>query len=77
MAKRKSRKKPSRKKLVYKLDRKFNCPKWNHQNVVSCHINRSKSTGKAYCNVCEAYYNCPITKLDQQIDVYNYWLDSL
>lgn len=77
MARKKSRRITIKKKKIQPITNKFDCPKCNHEKVVSCKINRSQNVGEAICSVCESNYRCTVTKLDGFIDVYHNWVDEM
>lgn len=59
------------------MTNKFDCPKCNHEKVVSCKIDNKNSVGTATCSVCDSHYKCSVSKLDQFVDVYHNWVDEL
>ncbi|ORE00607.1 ELOF1 [Hepatospora eriocheir] len=78
MTKRRSKRKPIvKRKTSAILDKKFNCPVCNHEKVVTCKISKTNMKGFAKCCVCNFIYKCDVSKIDQNIDVYNKWIDSI
>ena len=77
MGRKKSRRVAIKRRKNTVQSKKFDCPKCNHENVVSCKIFKNIGAGEASCSVCESNYKCKINRLDQQIDVYHYWLDEV
>ncbi|CEJ03122.1 hypothetical protein G6F70_008640 [Rhizopus microsporus] len=75
MGKRKTKRKPQ-KKLKAKLDTTFNCLFCNHENSVDCKIDHANKLGHLNCKVCAVNWQCPITYLDEPVDVYSAWIDA-
>ncbi|ADM12210.1 Elf1-like putative transcription elongation factor [Encephalitozoon intestinalis ATCC 50506] len=75
-----SRKRVKRKinapKRQSKLEKRFNCPVCNHENVVQCTVKRPLMKGFANCSVCDASFTCEANKLTTGIDVYSAWVDE-
>lgn len=74
---RKKAKRVKVKRVIPKLETRFDCLKCHHENVVQCKILKGDSVGVAYCSICEARYKCSVNSLDRPIDIYHYWADSL
>lgn len=77
MGRKKSRRTTIKKRSIKPSNNKFDCPKCNHEKVVSCKINKNCKIGTAYCSVCESIYKCEINSLDQFVDIYHKWIDEL
>lgn len=58
------------------LEKRFNCPVCNHENVVQCSVKRALKKGFASCSVCESSFSCDADKLTTGIDVYSAWIDE-
>lgn len=76
MGKRKTRKLRV-KKVVAKIENRFDCPICNHENVVQCKKDIKAHKGTAFCNVCHSNYGCKISDLDNAIDIYYSWIDQV
>jgi transcription elongation factor Elf1 len=70
------RNKIRRPKRAAALEKRFNCPMCNHENVVQCTIKRAMMKGFASCSVCDANFVCDANKLTTSIDVYSAWVDA-
>mmetsp|Transcript_38176 Transcript_38176/g.107872 ORF Transcript_38176/g.107872 Transcript_38176/m.107872 type:complete len:83 (+) Transcript_38176:311-559(+) len=75
MGKRKSSKPPPAKKKA-KLDKQFTCPFCNHEKSVNVKLDYKSKRGEAKCNMCSEIYNCGITPISEEIDVYSDWIDA-
>ena len=74
------RKKSSRgpvKRQVLKLDTKFNCLFCNHENVVTCVLNKKECIGSLSCKICGQSFQTRINALSQPVDVYSDWFDAV
>ncbi|CCC67220.1 hypothetical protein NCAS_0A06620 [Naumovozyma castellii] len=74
------RKKSSRgpvKKVVQKLDTKFNCLFCNHDKSVSCTLDKKNSIGALQCKICGQSFQTRINALSQPVDVYSDWFDAV
>ncbi|CCD24478.1 Elf1p NDAI_0D01640 [Naumovozyma dairenensis CBS 421] len=74
------RKKSSRgpvKKIVQKLNTKFNCLFCNHDNSVSCTLDKRNSIGSLQCKICGQSFQTRINGLSQPVDVYSDWFDAV
>ncbi|EDO16370.1 hypothetical protein Kpol_1051p19 [Vanderwaltozyma polyspora DSM 70294] len=74
------RKKSSRgpvKRVVQKLDTKFNCLFCNHDKSVSCTIDKKNSIGSLSCKICGQTFQTRINALSQPVDVYSDWFDAV
>lgn len=58
------------------VERRFNCPVCNHENVIQCTIKRNPMKGYAHCSECEASFVCDADRLTTGIDVYSAWVDQ-
>ena len=68
----------SHKKRTYKIPiNKYDCPKCNHEKVVSCKIDNKNQIGTAMCSVCDSQYKCKVIKLYQSVDIYHNWVDEM
>lgn len=77
MGKRKKAAKPTTKKLVQKLDTKFNCLFCNHEKSVSCTLDKKNSIGSLSCKICGQSFQTRINALSQPVDVYSDWFDAV
>ncbi|CAO3651866.1 unnamed protein product [Mucor fragilis] len=75
MGKRKTKRKPQ-KKLKDKLDTQFNCLFCNHENSIECKIDSPNKVGILTCKICSVSWQCPVTYLDEPVDVYSAWIDA-
>ncbi|KAG2181827.1 hypothetical protein INT44_008643, partial [Umbelopsis vinacea] len=73
--KRKSNRKPV-KRLKPELDKQFNCLFCNHEKSIECKIDHQNKVGHLSCKVCDVSWQCPITYLDEAVDVYSAWIDA-
>lgn len=73
----KSGKKVTVQKRVYKIPKLFPCPFCSQQNVVKITINNKKMTADLECRKCGIKdEEIPITPLTEAIDIYDDWMDS-
>jgi len=54
----------------------FQCLFCNHEKSVTVKLDRKAGIGYASCKVCGQSHQCPITFLDQAVDVYANWVDA-
>ncbi|KAG2184990.1 hypothetical protein INT43_000903, partial [Umbelopsis isabellina] len=73
--KRKSKRKPV-KVLKATLDKQFNCLFCNHEKSIECKLDHQNKVGHLSCKVCDVSWQCPITYLDEAVDVYSAWIDA-
>ncbi|CCK68928.1 Elf1p KNAG_0B04940 [Huiozyma naganishii CBS 8797] len=74
------RKKSSRgpvKRVVQRLDTKFNCLFCNHEQSVSCTLDKKNSIGTLSCKICGQSFQTRINTLSQPVDVYSDWFDAV
>lgn len=74
------RKKSSRgpvKRVVQKLDTKFNCLFCNHDGSVSCSLDKKNCIGTLSCKICRQSFQTRINSLSQPVDVYSDWFDAV
>lgn len=76
MGRKKVKRKLKTPKKQLKLEKSFNCPICNHENVVQCTVKKALMKGFASCSVCEASFVCDADKLTTGIDVYSAWVDE-
>jgi transcription elongation factor Elf1 len=60
-----------------KLETTFNCPQCSHQKSVEIKLNRKGMVGILGCRVCGVDFQMRINSLNEAIDVYTEWLDTL
>lgn len=77
MGKRKKSTRTPAKKLVLKLDTKFNCLFCNHDQSVSCTLDKKNSIGSLQCKICGQSFQTRINGLSQPVDVYSDWFDAV
>ncbi|CCE63316.1 hypothetical protein TPHA_0E02240 [Tetrapisispora phaffii CBS 4417] len=77
MGKRKKSSRGPAKKVVQKLDLKFNCLFCNHDKSVSCTLDRKNSIGSLSCKICGQNFQTHINGLSQPVDVYSDWFDAV
>lgn len=77
MGKRKKSTRTPAKKLVLKLDTKFNCLFCNHDKSVSCTLDKKNSIGSLQCKICGQTFQTRINGLSQPVDVYSDWFDAV
>lgn len=77
MGKRKKSTRTPAKKLVLKLDTKFNCLFCNHDKSVSCTLDKKNSIGSLQCKICGQSFQTRINSLSQAVDVYSDWFDAV
>lgn len=77
MGKRKKSSRGPTKKLVQKLDIKFNCLFCNHDKSVSCTLDKKNSIGSLSCKICGQNFQTNINALSQPVDVYSDWFDAV
>ncbi|CAB4252385.1 similar to Saccharomyces cerevisiae YKL160W ELF1 Transcription elongation factor that contains a conserved zinc finger domain [Maudiozyma barnettii] len=77
MGKRKKSSRGPAKKQVQKLDTKFNCLFCNHENSVSCKLDKRNSIGSLNCKICGQSFQTRINALSQPVDVYSDWFDAV
>lgn len=76
MGKRKSSRKPV-KKVVAKLDSSFNCLFCNHNNSITCNLDKKILVGSLRCKICGTKFQTKINVLSQPVDVYSDWFDAV
>ncbi|CAI4568392.1 AMP_1a_G0031950.mRNA.1.CDS.1 [Saccharomyces cerevisiae] len=77
MGKRKKSTRKPTKRLVQKLDTKFNCLFCNHEKSVSCTLDKKNSIGTLSCKICGQLFQTRINSLSQPVDVYSDWFDAV
>ena len=77
MGKRKKSTRKPTKRLVQKLDTKFNCLFCNHEKSVSCTLDKKNSIGTLSCKICGQSFQTRINSLSQPVDVYSDWFDAV
>lgn len=77
MGKRKKSTRTPAKKIVLKLDTKFNCLFCNHDQSVSCTLDKKNSIGSLQCKICGQSFQTRINGLSQPVDVYSDWFDAV
>lgn len=77
MGKRKKSNRTPAKKLVLKLDTKFNCLFCNHDKSVSCTLDKKNCIGSLQCKICGQSFQTRINALSQPVDVYSDWFDAV
>lgn len=77
MGKRKKSTRTPAKKLVLKLDTKFNCLFCNHEKSVSCTLDKKNCIGSLQCKICGQSFQTRINALSQPVDVYSDWFDAV
>mmetsp|Transcript_34131 Transcript_34131/g.60948 ORF Transcript_34131/g.60948 Transcript_34131/m.60948 type:complete len:84 (+) Transcript_34131:495-746(+) len=75
MGKRKSSKPPPPKKKA-KMETTFTCPFCNHEKSIQVKMMFKTKRAEAKCSMCAEYYNCEITNISEEIDVYSEWIDA-
>ncbi|AQZ17581.1 ELF1 (YKL160W) [Zygosaccharomyces parabailii] len=77
MGKRKKSTRKPLKRLVFKLDTKFNCLFCNHDKSVTCTLDKKNSIGSLQCKICGQSFQTRINGLSQPVDVYSDWFDAV
>ncbi|SJM87833.1 probable Transcription elongation factor 1 [Zygosaccharomyces bailii] len=77
MGKRKKSTRKPLKRLVMKLDTKFNCLFCNHDKSVTCTLDKKNSIGSLQCKICGQSFQTRINGLSQPVDVYSDWFDAV
>ena len=77
MGKRKKSTRKPTKRLVQKLDTKFNCLFCNHEKSVSCTLDKKNSIGTLSCKICGQSFQTRINSLSQPVEVYSEWFDAV
>lgn len=77
MGKRKKSSRGPAKKIVQKLDTKFNCLFCNHDKAVTCALDKKNSIGTLNCKICGQNFQTRINSLSQPVDVYSDWFDAV
>ncbi|CAL9728202.1 transcription elongation factor 1 [Monosporozyma unispora] len=77
MGKRKKSSRGPAKRVVQKLDTKFNCLFCNHDKSVSCTLDKKNSIGTLTCKICGQSFQTRINSLSQPVDVYSDWFDAV
>lgn len=77
MGKRKKSTRKPQKRLVLKLDTKFNCLFCNHDKSVTCTLDKKNSIGSLQCKICGQSFQTRINGLSQPVDVYSDWFDAV
>lgn len=77
MGKRKKSSRGPAKRVIQKLDTKFNCLFCNHDKAVSCILDKKNSIGTLNCKVCGQSFQTRINSLSQPVDVYSDWFDAV
>lgn len=77
MGRKKSKRTKIRKPPLRKLETRFDCLKCHHEKVVECKINKNGKFGQAICRICEANFKCSVTPLDNPVDIYYRWIDTI
>lgn len=77
MGKRKKSTRTPAKRVVLKLDTKFNCLFCNHDKSVSCTLDKKNSIGSLQCKICGQSFQTRINGLSQAVDVYSDWFDAV
>lgn len=77
MGKRKKSARKPLKRLVLKLDTKFNCLFCNHDKSVTCTLDKKNSIGSLQCKICGQSFQTRINGLSQPVDVYSDWFDAV
>ena len=67
--------KPIKHKIA-KLDKEFPCPFCNHEESVTCYIDKKDDFGELSCRICEAKYSVKLKPLLEPIDIYHEWIDE-
>lgn len=76
MGKRKKAAKAPTKKRSEPLATTFPCLFCNHENAVSCKIDKKTGVGHLSCKVCDQSFHCSINYLSAPVDVYSDWVDA-
>lgn len=77
MGKRKKSSRTPVKRVVQKLDTKFNCLFCNHDKSVSCTLDKKNSIGTLSCKICGQSFQTRINSLSQPVDIYSDWFDAV
>ncbi|CCH58816.1 hypothetical protein TBLA_0A10380 [Henningerozyma blattae CBS 6284] len=77
MGKRKKSSRGPAKKVVLKLDTKFNCLFCNHEKSVSCVLDKKMNLGSLNCKICGQSFQTRINALSQPVDIYSDWFDAV
>lgn len=77
MGKRKKSSRGPAKRVTQKLDTKFNCLFCNHDQSVSCTLDKRNSIGTLSCKICGQSFQTRINSLSQPVDVYSDWFDAV
>ena len=77
MGKRKKSTRKPVKRIVQKLDTKFNCLFCNHDKSVTCTLDKKNSIGSLSCKICGQSFQTRINSLSQPVDVYSDWFDAV
>lgn len=77
MGKRKKSTRTPVKRAVLKLDTKFNCLFCNHDQSVTCTLDKKNSIGSLQCKICGQSFQTRINGLSQPVDVYSDWFDAV
>ena len=77
MGKRKKSSRKPVKRVVQKLDTKFNCLFCNHDKSVSCTLDKKNCIGTLSCKICGQSFQTRINSLSQPVDIYSDWFDAV
>lgn len=77
MGKRKKSSRTPVKRVIQKLDTKFNCLFCNHDKSVSCTLDKKNSIGTLSCKICGQSFQTRINSLSQPVDIYSDWFDAV
>jgi len=76
MGKRKKAAKRATKKKLEPLPTQFSCLFCNHDDSVTCKLDKVHRIGNLICKVCGQGHQCVINNLSAPIDVYSDWIDA-
>ncbi len=58
-----------------KLPTQFNCPRCQHQEVVTVDLDRKNGRGSLHCRTRKVEYKCRIYRFSEHVDVYGEFVD--
>jgi len=72
----KAARKPQGPKKREPLQTTFNCLFCNHEDAVTCKLDKKAGIGQLSCKVCGQQYQSNINYLSHAVDVYSDWVDA-
>ncbi|KAA8901577.1 transcription elongation factor 1, partial [Sphaerosporella brunnea] len=72
----KSSRKPQGPKKREPLQTAFNCLFCNHEDAVTCKLDKKAGIGHLSCKICGQQFQSSINYLSHAVDVYSEWIDA-